>query len=77
MFVHLNGIGVEAMVDMGATHNCLASSVTTRLDLRVESYANVTIPLNAADQWVDGIVWAILIHIGAWSKQCEMMMMYL
>ena len=65
------------MVDMGATHSCLASSVAARLDLRVESYANVIIPLNGIDQWVDGIVWAILIHIGAWSEQYEMMVMYL
>ena len=41
MFVHLNGIGAKAMVDMGATHSCLASSVATIMNLRVEPHISV------------------------------------
>ena len=33
--VHLNEIGVEAMVDTGTTHNCLVSSVAAKLNMKI------------------------------------------
>ena len=65
VLVHFNEIGVKAMVDMGATHSCLASTVGARLNMRVEPHANVIIPLNGINQWVDVIVRAVPIQIGA------------
>ena len=35
VFVHLNRIGVKAMVDTCATHSCLVSSVATKLNLKI------------------------------------------
>ena len=53
VFIHLNEIGVKAMIDTGATHSCLASSVAAKLNIRIEPHASVIIPLNGMDQWVD------------------------
>ena len=47
VFVHLKGIGVRAMIDMGATHSCLASLVAAKLNMRIKPHASVIIPLNA------------------------------
>ena len=49
VFVHLNGISVKGMVDMGATHICLATSMAANLNLRIEPHASVIIPLNGTD----------------------------
>ena len=63
VFVHLNGIGVKPMVDMGATHSFLARLVATKLNLRIEPHASVIIPLNGTDQQVDGVICVVPIHI--------------
>ena len=56
VFVHLNGISVKAMIDMSVTYSCLASSVATKLNMRVEPHASETIPLNGMNQQVDGFI---------------------
>lgn len=37
--IWVNGIGMKAMIDMGATYNCLASKEVARLGLNVEKNA--------------------------------------
>ena len=68
LFVHLNAIGVEAMVDMRATYSCLATLVVAKQNLRIKPHASAIIPLNGTNQQVNGIIWVVPIQIGAWSK---------
>ena len=77
VFVHLNKIGVRAMIDMGATHSCLASLVAAKLNMRIKPHASVIIPLNAMNQRVYGVIRVVPIQIGAWSGQREVMVLYL
>ena len=51
----MNGIGVKVLVDMGARHNYVASSVAASLGLKIEASDNVT-SLNGRDHWVEGII---------------------
>ena len=54
--VQVNGIGVKALVDTGATHNYMASSVATTMGLTIEAYDNIVTSLNGRDHWVEGII---------------------
>ena len=47
--VQVNGIGVKALVDTGAMHTCVASSVAATLGLTIEPYNNMVKSLNSTD----------------------------
>ena len=49
MVVQVNGIGVKALVDMGAMHTCVVSSVAATLGLTIEAYDSVVKSLNGRD----------------------------
>ena len=54
--VQVNGIGVKVLVDMGATHTCVASSVAATLGLTIKAYDSIVTSLNGRDHWVEGII---------------------
>ena len=49
MVVQVNGIWVKALVDTGATHTCVASSVAATLGLTIKTYDSVVKSLNGRD----------------------------
>ena len=77
VLVHVNNIGVKAMVDTSVTHSFLASKLAARLNMRVEAHASVIITLKGKEQQVNDIAKAIPLQMGAWSGQCAMIEMYM
>ena len=47
---------MKVLVDTGATHTCVVSSVAATLGLTVEPYNSVVKSLNDKDDWVEGII---------------------
>ena len=47
--VQMNGMGVKAVVDTGATHGCLASNVVAISGLKIEACDNIMASLNGRD----------------------------
>ena len=64
MDVKVNGIRMKALVDTGAMHTCVASSVAATLGLTFEAYDNVVTSLNGRDHWVEGIIRLCPMEIG-------------
>ena len=66
MVVQVNGIGVKALVDTGATQSCVESDVAASLGLEFEAYDNVVTSLNGRDHWVDDIIRSCPMEMGDW-----------
>ena len=47
--IQVNKIGVKALIDTGATHICVASSVVATFGLTIEAYDSVATSLNGRD----------------------------
>ena len=47
---------MKALVDTGATHTYVVSSVAATLGLTIEAYDNVVTSLNGRDHWVEDII---------------------
>ena len=77
MVVQVNGIGVKALVDTGATHTCVASSVAASLGLTIEAYDSVVTSLNGKDHWVEGIIRSCPMEMGYWVGCCDLVVMHL
>ena len=68
--VQVNGIGVKALVDTGATYTCVASSVDTNLGLIMDAYDNVVTSLNGRDYWVESIIRFCPLEMEEWMGCC-------
>ena len=77
MVIQVNGIGVKALVDTGATHTCVASNVTATLGLTIKAYDSVVTSLNVRDHWVEGIIKFCPMEMGECVGCCDLVMMHL
>ena len=75
--VQVNGIGVKALVDTGATHTCVASSVAATLGLTIEAYDSLVTFLNGTNHWVEGIIRFCPLKMGEWVGCCDLIVMHL
>ena len=75
--VQVNGMGVKALVDTGATHTCVASDVASSLGLEIKAYDSVVTPLNGRDHWVDNIIRSCPMEMGDWVGCCDLVVMHL
>ena len=77
MTIQVNGIGVKALVDIGAVHTCgcVASSVAATLGLTIEAYDSMVMSLNGRDHWVEDIIRFCPMEIGEWVGCCDLVMM--
>ena len=75
--VQVNGIGVKAFVDTGATHTCVASDVASNLGLEIEAYDSVVTSLNGRDHWVDDIIKSCPMEMGDLVGCCDLVVMHL
>ena len=66
MHVHvlLNGIRVKAMVDSGATHNFVATSEASRLNLKLVEDDSPIKAVNSKAQKIQGIAKDVLLQVG-------------
>ena len=64
MVAQVNGIRVKALVDTGATHTYVASSVAASLGLTIKAYDSMVTSLNGRDHWVEGIIRSYLMEMG-------------
>ena len=74
--IQVNGIGVKALVDTGAMHTCVASSVAATLGLTIEAYDSMVTSLNGMDHWVEGIIRLCLMEMGDWVGSCDLVVMH-
>ena len=65
------------LVDTGATHTCVASSVVATLGLTIEAYDSVVTSLNGRDHWVEGIINFYSMEMGEWVGCCDLVVMHL
>ena len=77
MAVQVNGIRVKALVDTGATHTSVASSVATNLGLTIKAYDSVVTSLNGRDHWVEGIIRSCPMEMRDWVGCCNMVVVHL
>ena len=77
ILVRVNGIGMKALIDTGATHSCLASNVAARSGLVIEAHDNVVTSLNGRDHWVDRIIIFVSLTIGEYMGFCDLILMHL
>ena len=75
--VQVNGTRVNALVDTGATHTCVASSVAATLGLTIEAYDNVVTSLNDRDHWVEGIIRFYPLEMRELVGCCDLIVMHL
>ena len=71
MVVQVNGIGVKVLVDTGAKHTYVESSVAATLGLTIEAYDSVVTSLNGRDHWVEGIIRFCPMEMGKWVGCCD------
>ena len=65
--VLFNGIRVKAMVDSGATHNFVATSEASRLDLKLVDDDSRIKAVNSKAQRIQGISKDVLLQVGEWK----------
>ena len=68
---------MKALVDTGATHTCMASSVVATLGLTIEAYDSVVKSLNGRDHCVKGIIRSCPMEMGEWVGCCDLVVMHL
>ena len=68
---------MKELVDTGATHTCVASSVATTLGLTIKAYDSVVMSLNGRDHWVEGIIRFCPMEMGEWVGYCDLVVMHL
>ena len=77
MAVQVNGIGMKALVDIGATHTCVANSVAATLGLTIEAHDSMVTSLNGRDHWVEDIIRFCSMEMGEWVGCCDLVVMHL
>ena len=71
--VMLNGIRVNAMVDSGATHNFVATSEASRLDLKLVDDDSRIKAVNSKVQKIQGIAKDVLLQVGEWKGKINLL----
>ena len=71
--VLLNGIRVKVMVDSGATHNFVATSEASRLDLKLVDDDNRIKAVNSKAQRIHGIAKDVLLQVGEWKGKINLL----
>ena len=71
--VLLNGIRVNAMVDSGATHNFVATSEASRLDLKLVDDDSRIKAVNSKAQKIQGIAKDVLLQVGEWKGKINLL----
>ena len=71
--VLLNGIRVKAMVDSGATHNFVATSEASRLDLKLVDDDSRIKVVNSKAQKIQGITKDVLLQVGEWKGKINLL----
>ena len=71
--VLLNGIRVKAMVDSGATHNFVATSEASRLDLKLVDDDSRIKAVNSKAQNIQGIAKDVLLQVGEWKGKINLL----
>ena len=71
--VLLNGIRVKAMVDSGATHNFVATSEASRLDLKLVDDDSRIKAVNSKAQRIQGIAKDVLLQVGEWKGKINLL----
>ena len=64
---------MKALVDTGATHTCVA----TTLGLTIKAYDSMVMSLNGRDHWVEGIIRFCPMEMGEWVGCCDLVVMHL
>ena len=71
--VLLNGIRVKAMVDSGATHNFVATSEASRLDLKLVDDDSRIKAVNSKAQRIQSIAKDVLLQVGEWKGKINLL----
>ena len=71
--VLLNGIRVKAMVDNGATHNFVATSEASRLDLKLVDDDSRIKAVNSKAQRIQGIAKDVLLQVSEWKGKINLL----
>ena len=71
--VLFNGIRVKAMVDSGATHNFVATSEASRLDLKLVDDDSWIKAVNSKAQRIQGIAKDVLLQVGEWKGKINLL----
>ena len=71
--VLINGISVKAMVDNGATHNFVATSEASRLDLKLVDDDSRIKAVNSKAQRIQGITKDVLLQVSEWKGKCNLL----
>ena len=71
--VLLNGIWVKAMVDSGATHNFVATSEASRLDLKLVDDDSRIKAMNSKAQKIQGIAKDVMLQVGEWKGKINLL----
>ena len=71
--VLLNGIRVKAMADNGATHNFVATSEASRLDLKLVDDDSRIKAVNSKAQRIQGIAKDVLLQVGEWKGKMNLL----
>ena len=71
--VLLNGIRVNAMVDSGATHNFVATSEASRLDLKLVDDDSRIKAVNSKAQKIQGMAKDVMLQVGEWKGKINLL----
>ena len=71
--VLINGIRVKAMVDNGATHNFVATSEASRLDLKLVDDDSRIKVVNSKAQRIQSIAKDVLLQVDEWKCKCNLL----
>ena len=71
--VLLNGIRVKAMVDSGATHNFVATSEASSLNLKLVKDDSPIKAVNSKAQKIQGIAKDVLLQVGEWKGKINLL----
>ena len=71
--VLINGIRVKAIVDSSATHNFVATSKASRLDLKLVDDDSRIKAMNSNAQRIQGISKEVLFQVGEWKGKCNLL----
>ena len=75
--VEMNGNGVEAMLDIGATHNFVDESMVKQLELKVSKCPSKIMAVNSEAKFVSGIGFGVRFKVGKWRGKVNFLIMKL
>ncbi|GAV84407.1 gag-asp_proteas domain-containing protein [Cephalotus follicularis] len=75
--VVLNSVEIYAMIDTGASHNFVNERIVGKFGLKIEKHTSKIKVVNADAQPVQGVARDVLLQVGAWKGQLNLMIVSL